>query len=250
MFMSEFQHQDNARPFMEEWYSRLATHPTVITTTPSEFLTKNTTLPEIQSIGTGSWIDGTLRTWAGEAEESLGWQRLVEARGALVEFEQSNPNHLGLENAWESLYIAEGSDWFWWYGLDQDSGYDENWDTLFKVHLSNIYQAVNMELPPYLQDLWTGAATPETPYGGIIEPMIDGIALPGEWDGAAKYGAPVDGGDFDIDEFYVGYDSSNVFLRIDTETPETLASIDRQSSNDAPDLAIYFMQPMPLISMK
>ena len=243
MFMSEFQHQDNARPFMEEWYSRLATHPTIITTTPTEFLTKNTTLPEIQTIGTGSWIDGTLRTWAGEAEESLGWQRLVEARGALVEFEQANPNHAGLANAWESLYITEGSDWFWWYGLDQDSGYDENWDTLFKVHLSNIYQAVNMELPPYLQDLWTGAATPEIPYGGIIEPMIDGIALPGEWDGAAKYGAPVDGGDFDIDEFYVGYDSSNVFLRIDTETPEMLASIDRDSSNDEPDLAIYFMQP-------
>ena len=28
MFMSEFQHQDNARPFMAEWYSRLAEHPT------------------------------------------------------------------------------------------------------------------------------------------------------------------------------------------------------------------------------
>ena len=34
MFMSEFQHQDNARPFMAEWYSRLATHPTIVTTTP------------------------------------------------------------------------------------------------------------------------------------------------------------------------------------------------------------------------
>ena len=57
MFMSEFQHHDNARPFMAEWYGRLADHPTIITTTPSEFLTKETTLPEIQTIGTGSWID-------------------------------------------------------------------------------------------------------------------------------------------------------------------------------------------------
>ena len=61
----------------------------------------------------------------------------------LVDFEATNPNHAGLEAAWESLYIAEGSDWFWWYGLDQDSGYDENWDVLFKVHLSNIYRAIN-----------------------------------------------------------------------------------------------------------
>ena len=175
-------------------------------------------LPAIETIGTGSWIDGTLRTWAGEPEESLGWQRLVEARQALVAFEEDNPNHPGLDKAWESLYIAEGSDWFWWYGLDQDSGYDENWDVLFKVHLSNIYRAINLDLPPYLQDLWTGAATPIVPYGGIIEPMIDGIALPGEWDGAAKYDAAVDGGDFDIENFYVGYDSSNIFMRIDSVT--------------------------------
>ena len=61
MFMSEFQHQDNARPFMAEWYGRLATHPTIVTTTPSEFLETEPPLPEIQTIGTGSWIDGTLR---------------------------------------------------------------------------------------------------------------------------------------------------------------------------------------------
>ena len=243
MFMSEFQHQDNARPFMHEWYSRLASHPTIVTTTPSEFLATEPTLPEIETIGTGSWIDGTLRTWAGEPEESLGWQRLVEARQALVGFEAENPTHPGLSNAWESLYIAEGSDWFWWYGLDQDSGYDENWDVLFKVHLSNIYRAINLDLPPYLQDLWTGAATPVVPYGGIIEPMIDGIALPGEWDGAAKYEASVDGGDFNIENFYVGYDSSNVFMRIDSVTADELANISRNSQYDEPDLAIYFMQP-------
>ena len=97
---------------------------------------------------------------AGEEEESLAWQRLVEARQQLVAFEADNPTDPGLEAAWESLYIAEGSDWFWWYGLDQDSGYDENWDVLFKVHLSNIYRAVNLDLPPYLQDLWTNPAVP------------------------------------------------------------------------------------------
>jgi hypothetical protein len=241
MFMSEFQHHDNARPFMAEWYGRLADHPTIVTTTPSEFLEKDTSLPEIQTIGTGSWIDGTLRTWAGEEEESLGWQRLIEARQELVAFEELNPNHPGLTAAWESLYIAEGSDWYWWYGLDQDSGYDENWDVLFKVHLSNIYRAVNLELPPYLQDLWTNPAVPTAAATGIIEPMIDGIALPGEWDGSAQYNAPVSGDTFDIEQFYIGYDASNVFVRIDADTPDDL---ENQSSNgDEPDLAIYFMQP-------
>ena len=113
----------------------MESHPTIVTTTPGEFLETERDLPKIDTIGTGSWVDGTLSTWAGEAEESLGWQRLVEARKALVAFETDNPNHPGLDAAWESLYIAEGSDWYWWYGLDQDSGYDENWDVLFKVHL-------------------------------------------------------------------------------------------------------------------
>ena len=242
MFMSEFQHHDGARPFMDEWYGRLGSHPSIVTTTPSEFLAKNLTLPHIETIGTGSWIDGTLSTWAGEAEESLGWQRLIEARQSLEEFEEQNPNHSGLEAAWESLYIAEGSDWFWWYGLDQDSGYDENWDVLFKVHLSNIYRAIGLELPPYLQDLWTNPAMPDSPISGVIEPMIDGIALPGEWDGAAMY----DAGNneeilLDIESFHLGYDASNVYVRIDTgSTPTDWEVMDLIA---APDVSIYFMQP-------
>ena len=241
MFMSEFQHQDNGRPFTEEWFSRLSTHPTVVTTTPGEFLEKNLTLPEIDVIGTGSWIDGTLSTWAGEAEESLAWQRTVEARQALVAFESENPNHAGLDDAWESLYIAEGSDWYWWYGLDQDSGYDEMWDVLFKVHLSNIYRAVNLDLPPYLLDLWTNPALPEIPYSDIIEPMIDGIALPGEWDGAAMYDAGTDDELLDIESFHLGYDASNVYVRVDLGSmPDDWESMDLSS---APDVSIYFMQP-------
>ena len=242
MFMSEFQHQDNGRPFTEEWFGRLSTHPTVLTTTPGEFLEKNLSLPEIDVIGTGSWIDGTLSTWAGEAEESLAWQRIVEARQALVAFETENPNHAGLDDAWESLYIAEGSDWYWWYGLDQDSGYDEMWDVLFKVHLSNIYRAVNLDLPPYLLDLWTNPALPEIPYSDIIEPMIDGIALPGEWDGAAMYDAgPVTTELLDIESFHLGYDASNIYVRVDVGSmPDDWESMDLPSS---PDVSIYFMQP-------
>ena len=243
MFMSEFQHVDGARPFMHEWYSRLSSHPTIMTTTPGEFLEGNRTLPEITTIGEGSWIDGTLSTWAGEEEESLGWQRLIEARQALVDFSTENPDHTGLDAAWESLYIAEGSDWFWWYGLDQNSGYDENWDVLFKVHLSNIYRAVGLDLPPYLLDLWTAAASPSTPYGGVIEPMIDGIALPGEWDNAARYDASsITGANkLDIESFHLGFDASNVYVRVDL--PDSVNGWQALDSSWSPDLSLYFMQP-------
>ena len=42
-----------------------------MTTTPGEFLETERDLPKIDTIGTGSWVDGTLSTWAGEAEEAL-----------------------------------------------------------------------------------------------------------------------------------------------------------------------------------
>ena len=115
------------------------------------------------------------------------------------------------------------------------------WDVLFKVHLSNIYRAINLDLPPYLQDLWTNPALPDESASAIIEPMIDGIALPGEWDGAAVYSADsVNGGDLDIESFHLGYDASNLYVRVDMTNPE---QIDALNQSKEADLAIYFMQP-------
>ena len=162
---------------------------------------------------------------------------LVEARQQLVAFESENQMtrircRMGVTIHRRVTGIG---------GLDQDSGYDENWDVLFKVHLSNIYRAVNLELPPYLQELWTNPAIANPAATGIIEPMIDGVALPGEWDGAARYDAPVSGDDFDIEQFFIGYDASKVFLRVDANTPSDFETSSPQGKN--PDLAIYFMQP-------
>ena len=42
--------------------------------------------------------------------------------------------------AWEELYAAEGSDWFWWYGDDQTApGGDKPFDLGYLTHLRNVY---------------------------------------------------------------------------------------------------------------
>ena len=41
----------------------------------------------------------------------------------------------GLARAREELFIAEGSDWFWWYGDDHSSDHDLEFDDLFRRHL-------------------------------------------------------------------------------------------------------------------
>ena len=83
--------------------------------------------------------------------------------------------------------------------------------------------------------MWTNPSIPDVPYGGTIEPMIDGIALPGEWDGAARYDAnTVTGSGMDIESFHIGYDSNNVYVRVDVED---------DGSIEDKVVEIYFMQP-------
>ena len=55
----------------------------------------------------------------------------------------SNPK---LELAYKQIYIAEGSDWFWWYGENHT-----DFDQLFRMHLSNFYTIIGKEIPEYLK---------------------------------------------------------------------------------------------------
>jgi alpha-amylase/alpha-mannosidase (GH57 family) len=48
--------------------------------------------------------------------------------------------------AWKQIYIAEGSDWFWWYGEDH-----ADFDMLFRMHLSNFYTLIEKDIPEYLK---------------------------------------------------------------------------------------------------
>ena len=52
-----------------------------------------------------------------------------------------------IARAWEELYIAEGSDWFWWFGDSHSSAQDGLFDRLFRKHLQNVYQVLG-EQPP------------------------------------------------------------------------------------------------------
>ena len=50
----------------------------------------------------------------------------------------------------EELLIAEGSDWFWWYGDDHSSDHDREFDDLFRRHLRNVYAALGEPAPDEL----------------------------------------------------------------------------------------------------
>ena len=48
------------------------------------------------------------------------------------------------------MLLAEGSDWFWWYGSDQSSGNDDYFGSAFRNLLKNVYTSLGQEPPAYL----------------------------------------------------------------------------------------------------
>ena len=85
-----------------------------------------------------------LGTWIGEEEENQGWELLGRARDVM---DRVGATPETAPDAFEALYMAEGSDWFWWFGADQDSGNDDEFDDLFRTHLKNVYRSLGVKVP-------------------------------------------------------------------------------------------------------
>ncbi|MCX6143241.1 MAG: hypothetical protein NTZ35_08480 [Ignavibacteriales bacterium] len=134
----------------------------VTTTTVTEYVDGNPSrgiaahpvesMKKITWLWPGSWINANYDTWIGEVEENLAWSYLLTARNDLGHsgLKQPDPKAAPPEKgapswfafkAWESMYAAEGSDWFWWYGDDQLApGGDKPFDIAFLTYLENIYR--------------------------------------------------------------------------------------------------------------
>ena len=157
---------EDARPFLNALYRRLAADRRLKTVTFSEYLRGNPErgiephpiqqLARVYDLATGSWIDEPgsapgvdLGTWIGEPEENAAWNLL---RGARAAYATGNGDASLLERARESLFAAEGSDWYWWFGSDQESRNDAAFDELFRAHLKAVYVALGLEPPGTLDD--------------------------------------------------------------------------------------------------
>lgn len=157
-------YRDDARPFLHALYGLLETDGEIRTVTFSEYLAGNSSRglrphpPDSQTkvfeLFTGSWIDENgsapgvdLGTWIGEPEENLAWELLGDARNFLTK-NGAVPERS--RNSFLALYMAEGSDWFWWFGDDQELGRDDEFDDLFRVHLKNIYRELGVTPPAEL----------------------------------------------------------------------------------------------------
>lgn len=222
-----WEHYDNdGKEFLHTLYQRLSEDLLIKTVTPTEFLELAPEQSQIEELWAGSWINHDFATWIGEDEENLGWEYLLEVRQFLQKYENGTrepPSPEALAAATTLMYIAEGSDWFWWFGADQNSGNDDSFDLQFRNTLKEVYTTLGEEPPAFLDVpvIPEAAATAERPSSGLLSPTIDGTASEEEWQAAGLYlaeGGAMATADAPLESLAYGFDSNHLYLNVTTAT--------------------------------
>ena len=140
--------------FLNGMYDILTKYDWLETITPSDYLEMHEeSLETIDKLYPASWFQPHFATWIGENDENQAWDYLYQTRIDFEDAKQSQKiSNEQIEQAYEYLLLAEGSDWFWWYGDDQDSYVDEYFDKAFRTLLSNVYIELNIEIPEFLRN--------------------------------------------------------------------------------------------------
>jgi hypothetical protein len=130
--------------------------------------------------------------------------------------------------AWDELYAAEGSDWFWWYGDDFDTDYKQEFDRLFRTHLRNVWTYAGVTPPDILNQPLVEARTPQgldlvqLPLA-LITPTLDGMVSNFfEWRGAGTINPTPPLGAMWKSEglftsIFFGFDREHLYLRLDLD---------------------------------
>jgi alpha-amylase/alpha-mannosidase (GH57 family) len=178
--------------FLEELYGALSDADDIDTVTPTQYLDEVGPGPALERLHSGSWIEANYRIWIGEEQTNHAWDLLGRAREHLERrVEEDSLSDDRIHQAWEALYIAQGSDWFWWYGDDFTSHNDTDFDRLFRDLLRHVYAALGDEPPADLNVSIVGSGSAQFEFSApqsLIQPTIDGNSdYFYEWSGAGVY---------------------------------------------------------------
>ena len=235
---------EDGGPFLEALYTALETAPDIRTVTPSGVLAAAPPTAELANLHSGSWIDADYHIWIGNPEKNRAWELVARARRALVEARKTPEN---CPTAWESLYAAEGSDWFWWFGDDHFTADKGLFDRIFREHLQAVYERAGLAVPSWLHVAvarFTRRPDLATQPLGFVRPSIDGRPTHFyEWYAAGRHELGAGGGSMHRDagigrDLMFGYDERCFYLRLDF------------ASNQPPggefDLLLDFLTPKPV----
>lgn len=147
-------YKNNGFDFFDALYGRLSELSWCKTMTMDEVYKLDRV--KLDHLAPGSWINGEFNTWVGHNEKTRAWDLIYITK---KDYER-HKEHLSDEakaKISEHFLAAECSDWFWWYGDDHYTEFAVEFDELFRNHLIEIYDLMNIKAPtdifiPILED--------------------------------------------------------------------------------------------------
>jgi len=236
-------------PFLRALYEKCARSKEVQPVKLGEYLEYNPPRDTLPHLSAGSWINHNFAIWVGHEEDNTGWDALHKTREYLrIQAQKLHIPSEKIQAAWEEIYIAEGSDWFWWYGDDHSSAQDALFDQLFRKHLQNVYTLLGDQPAPELSRpiSRSGQKPMHTLPRGFLEVKIDGRETFFEWLSAGHYTCQNERGTMamvtrgPIKDVYFGFNPKTLFIRVDFELHAKAALADFEA------LRIGFEEPRDL----
>jgi alpha-amylase/alpha-mannosidase (GH57 family) len=183
-----YKYDNDGKNFLHLLYRKLSTlheEEKVTSVTMSEYILGNPErkvpshpiagMRRIDWLYPGSWINANYDTWIGSPEKNRAWEylRIVREDLELADVPQPPPDAKiprvntkawFASKAWEEMYAAEGSDWFWWYGTRQNvPGGIAPFENAFMTHLRNVYRYARR----------AGGTLPERRFDSIVEQRLE-----------------------------------------------------------------------------
>jgi alpha-amylase/alpha-mannosidase (GH57 family) len=234
--------------FLRSLYKRIAQHPQIHPTRICDYVKRYPATDKIGHLFAGSWIQHNFGIWIGHHECNRAWDLLFQSREHLLAAQKSGEKtQEQLDLAWRELRIAEGSDWFWWFGDSHSSAQDGLFDRLFRKHLQNIYTVLGDPPPNELaRPISQGhrAARMHSEPTGLLNVKVDGRRTYFEWINAGHYACTGSRGAMSMVQegrlagLYFGFDTERLLLRFDARGGTV-----RERLDDVDTLRIAFYQP-------
>jgi hypothetical protein len=237
---------DGGVRFLRHLYRHAASNPHIRPVRMQDHLEKYPATDRISKLFAGSWISHNFAIWIGHEEDRQGWDLLHPTREFLKKATESGkaPKE-ALERAWTELFIAEGSDWYWWFGGEFSSAQDALFDQLFRRHLQNVHTLLGESPPPALMRPIKRVAQRiiHTQPKSFLNVKLDGRQSFFEWLNAGSYRAGQERGTMAIvtesviRQVLFGFDRDRLLIRLDTANGarNDLTSID--------EVRLRFLEP-------
>ncbi len=168
-------YSESGREFLREFYSLVEKSKKIDMITFSEATSMGS--GDLSEFAAGSWINGNFNIWIGDEDDRKGWT-LIRIVKELIERNKDNIPEEQMSEIMENILIAEGSDWFWWYGSENHTDDLETFDRLFRDNLVSACKLGKVEIPaelevPVFRKIDKREGVKRFP-GRYLSPVIDG----------------------------------------------------------------------------